>query len=77
MVPARWIGPRADRVPHLNFVKGEALPGQGASRAILFQRVVNRRELAVKVGAEAVDDRDDRQRDATISAIRGLFGIVC
>src|SRR5262249_12857951 len=30
----------------------------------LLQRSVDRRELRVQVGAEAVDDRDDRERDA-------------
>src|SRR5215510_16445213 len=47
--------------------KGPGMPGPFASYARnirLLERSVDRGELGVQVGAEAVDDRDDRERNA-------------
>src|SRR5262249_53785014 len=47
--------------------KGPGMPGPFASYARntrLLQRAVDRGELGVQVAAEAIDDRDDRQRNA-------------
>ena len=47
--------------------KGPGVPGAFAARSVrarLLQRAVDRGELGVQRGAEAVDDGDDRERDA-------------